>query len=117
MTMIFDLHTHHDRCGHAIGSIEHYIQSAIEKGLAYIGVSDHTPFFHAQEDQLYPHIAMPKSELEHYVAEVLALKHKYANQINVLLGIESDFFEVHQECYKYELSKYPFDILLALSIM
>lgn len=112
MTMIVDLHTHHDRCGHALGSIEQYIQSAIEKELAYIGISDHTPFFYAEEDQLHPHIAMPKSELNHYVTEVIALKNKYANQINVLLGIESDFFEAHQKCYKDELSKYPFDYII-----
>jgi histidinol-phosphatase (PHP family) len=31
MTVVFDLHTHHHRCGHALGEIEDYIQAAIEK--------------------------------------------------------------------------------------
>ena len=34
----FDLHTHHERCGHAIGTIEDYVKQAIEYGLQYIGV-------------------------------------------------------------------------------
>lgn len=28
----FDLHTHHDRCGHARGIIRDYIEAAIDRG-------------------------------------------------------------------------------------
>ncbi len=90
--MTFDLHTHHYRCGHAEGQIEDYIKAAIEKGLQYIGIADHSPYFYSEEDQLYPGIAMPISGFEAYVQEVLHLKEKYKNQIHVLLGVESDFF-------------------------
>ena len=47
----FDLHTHHERCGHAIGTIEDYVKQAIQYGLQYIGISDHSPYFHSEEDQ------------------------------------------------------------------
>ena len=112
MTVVFDLHTHHHRCGHALGEIEDYIQAAIEKGMDYIGIADHSPYFYSDEDQLYPGIAMGKSELANYVEEVLALKKKYKQQIHVLLGMESDFFPDHQDLYKRMYEKYPFDYVI-----
>lgn len=108
----FDLHTHHYRCGHAIGSIEDYIKQAIDYGMNYIGISDHSPYFYSDEDQLYPTIAMSKSEFPHYVSEVMALKEKYKDKIHVLLGVESDFFPEHMELYRDTYAPYPFDYII-----
>ncbi|MCM3162742.1 histidinol-phosphatase [Metabacillus litoralis] len=110
--MKFDLHTHHERCGHALGTIEDYVKQAIDYGLKYIGISDHTPYFHSDEDQLYPGIAMAKSDLVKYVEEVLHLKGKYQDKIHVLLGMESDFFPDHFNVYREQLLKYPFDYII-----
>lgn len=108
----FDLHTHHDRCGHAEGSISDYIESAIEKGLHYIGISDHSPHFYSEDDHLYPGITMPISEFQSYVQEVLELKEKYKDKIHVLLGMESDFFPEHHTFYTEQIEKYPFDYVI-----
>ncbi|WP_100407876.1 histidinol-phosphatase [Bacillus solitudinis] len=110
--MKFDLHTHHERCGHAIGTIEEYIKAGIECGLDVIGISDHTPFFYSEEDQLFPKIAMSKQELTRYVEEVLRLKEAYKGKIDVLLGIESDFFLEHIDVYRNNLTKHPFDYVI-----
>lgn len=117
MTVVFDLHTHHHRCGHALGEIEDYIQAAIEKGMDYIGIADHSPYFYSDEDQLYPGIAMGKSELANYVEEVLALKKKYKQQIHVLLGMESDFFQTTKICTNVCMRNTLLITLLAPSIM
>src|SRR5690625_5610559 len=90
--MKFDLHNHHYRCGHAEGNIEDYIKAAIDRGLDYIGIADHSPYFYSEQDQLHPHVAMANSELSHYIKEVLHLKEKYKDKIHVLLGLESDYF-------------------------
>lgn len=108
----FDIHTHHDRCGHADGQIEAYIQAAIEKKLTAIGISDHSPYFGHQEDHPFPHIAMAKTEFANYVHEVLQLKQKYKDQIDVLLGIESDFFPQYAKLYQEQFSQYPFDYII-----
>ncbi|MFA9558293.1 histidinol-phosphatase [Evansella sp. AB-rgal1] len=108
----FDLHTHHERCGHAIGDIEDYVKQAIAYGLQFIGISDHSPYFYSEEEQLFPGIAMGKSQLAEYVIEVLQLKEKYKDQITVLLGMESDFFPQHLELYRKQYSQYPFDYLI-----
>lgn len=110
--MRFDLHTHHDRCGHAYGTIRDYIESAISGGLSVIGISDHSPYFGHKEDQPQPLIAMAQSEFPNYVQEVLNLKREYEGKIDVLLGVESDFFPEMADIYKQEYSKYPFDYII-----
>ncbi|CAM3046396.1 histidinol-phosphatase [Paenibacillus sediminis] len=110
--MKFDLHTHHFRCGHADGNIRDYIEAAIAANLQVIGISDHTPYFGSEEEQPFPHIAMGKSEIANYVAEVLKLKAEYEGVIDVLLGIESDYFPAHAEVYRQALAPYPFDYII-----
>lgn len=110
--MKFDLHTHHFRCGHADGTIRDYVEAGIAAGLQAIGISDHTPYFGEKEEQAFPGIAMGKSEIANYVEEVLELKKEYAGKIDVLLGIESDFFPEHFETYRKVLSNYPFDYII-----
>lgn len=110
--IIFDLHSHHDRCGHAEGKIEDYIQAAIERNLHYIGISDHSPYFYLEEDQPYPGIAMAKSELDDYIKEVFMLKEKYKDKIQVLLGMESDYFPEYAAMYSNHFKKYPFDYII-----
>ena len=110
--MKFDLHTHHIRCGHAVGTIEDYIQAAIKSGLKVIGISDHSPYFYHEKDQPFSNIAMARSDFPNYVAEVLQLKDKYKDKIEVLLGIESDFFPEHVDAYKKAYSSVPFDYII-----
>ncbi|QHW30713.1 histidinol-phosphatase [Paenibacillus rhizovicinus] len=110
--MKFDLHTHHFRCGHADATIEDYIQAAIEAGLDVIGISDHSPYFFSDQDRLNPGIAMAKSEFVNYIDEVLRLKAKYEGRIDVLLGVESDFFPEHAGLYRDIYAKYPFDYII-----
>lgn len=110
--MKFDFHTHHERCGHADGSIRDYIESALEKGLTMIGISDHSPYFANPKDHPEPGIAMAKSEFPYYVEEVLQLKREYEGRIEVLLGVESDFYPEHAERYREVYRQYPFDYVI-----
>ncbi|WP_191090556.1 histidinol-phosphatase [Niallia endozanthoxylica] len=108
----FDFHTHHERCGHAQGSIRDYIESALHSGLAMIGIADHSPYFGSEEDHPYPHITMAKSEFPHYITEVLQLKKEYDGKIDVLLGIEADFFPENVDIYRRCFETYPFDFII-----
>ncbi|RIX52999.1 histidinol-phosphatase HisJ family protein [Paenibacillus nanensis] len=110
--MKFDLHTHHVRCGHADGNIEDYILAGIEAGLQVIGISDHSPYFYHAEDQPSPGIAMARSDFANYINEVLRLKEKYAGKIEVLLGMESDYFPEHIDAYRKAYEGVPFDYLI-----
>ncbi|NGP44642.1 histidinol-phosphatase [Bacillaceae bacterium SIJ1] len=110
--MTFDLHTHHERCGHATGCIEDYVKAAIDRGLDYIGISDHSPHFYSEEDHLFPKVTMPISAFDSYIKEVLALKEKYADRIHVLLGMESDYLELYEAPYRKIIQQYPFDYVI-----
>ncbi|MFC4304836.1 histidinol-phosphatase [Cohnella boryungensis] len=110
--MKFDLHTHHYRCGHASDNIQDYIESAIKAGLQVIGISDHSPYFAHEHDHPQPNIAMARSEFPNYVAEVLRLKEAYKDRIEVLLGVESDFYSDQIELYRSSYEPYPFDYII-----
>ncbi|CAG7645247.1 histidinol-phosphatase [Paenibacillus allorhizosphaerae] len=110
--MKFDLHTHHDRCGHAESGIRDYIEAALGAGMNVIGISDHSPYFESTEDHPNPRTAMAKSEFPRYIAEVLRLKEEYKDRIEVLLGLETDYFPEHMELHRKVYSQYPFDYII-----
>jgi histidinol-phosphatase (PHP family) len=107
-----DYHTHHERCGHAQGSIEEYVQAALHLGLEEIGISDHAPIYWLDGDHPLPGSAMPRSALGSYVEEVLLLRERYAGRIRVLLGLESDYAPGFEDVYREVLSGYPFDYVI-----
>jgi len=112
LTITVDYHTHNVRCGHAQGQIEDYVKAAITRGLTEIGISDHSPLYYLEGNDPVPGQAMAKDELAQYVEEVLNLKARYAGQIAVRLGLESDYIEGMESFYADILAKYPFDYVI-----
>ncbi|MGW6455479.1 histidinol-phosphatase [Streptomyces sp. NPDC055078] len=109
---MIDLHTHHNRCGHATGSLRDYVLAALDKGVKVLGLSDHTPMFAAEEDHALPPVAMPKSEFPSYIAEALALKTEFERSIEILVSTEADYFSGRMDAYTKALSGYPLDYLI-----
>ena len=80
-----DYHMHTRFCdGHDLP--EDMVRSAIEMGMTRIGFSahSHTPF-----DTSY---CIKKEEVEVYYEEIHRLKKKYAGQIEILFGLEQDYY-------------------------
>ncbi|MFI7110331.1 histidinol-phosphatase [Nonomuraea sp. NPDC050227] len=109
---MFDLHTHHDRCGHASGGLREYLDAAIDNGLHIIGLSDHSPFFCEPEEHHKPGVAMAKDEFPRYIAEAMRLREEYRGRIEVLVGVESDFFPEHAAVYRAVFDQYPLDYVI-----
>ncbi len=80
-------HTHTKRCGHAFGEDEEFVLAAIEGGLETLGFSDHVPYLTES-----PRHRMKYEELDAYIESILALKEKYKDQINILVGMELEYF-------------------------
>ncbi len=110
--MHIDYHTHHERCGHAVGKLEEYVQRGIELGLQQLGLSDHLPLIHVNPDSYYPEMAMPLAELPRYVEECLTLKERYRGIIDLRVGLEADYIEGYEEQIRELLSPYPWDYLI-----
>lgn len=85
--MIIDLHNHTTLCNHAEGSIEEYVQTAITKKIDVFGFSDHAPM---NFDEAY---RMSFSQMDNYEKDILHVKEKYKDHINILLAYEVDFLE------------------------
>lgn len=83
--MIQNLHTHTTFCD-GKNSPEEMVRSAISLGMDSLGFSGHGPSC-APDDA-----AMAWSMVPAYRAEVLRLKKEYAGRLDILLGIERDYF-------------------------
>ena len=82
--MLYNYHTHTTYCD-GKNTAEETVQKAIELGLSEIGFSGHS----YTEFDLEP--CMTREGTESYKKEIKALKEKYKDKINILLGIEYDY--------------------------
>lgn len=110
--VLIDYHTHHARCGHAVGELEEYVQRGIEIGLAQLGLSDHMPLLHVDPATYLPGMAMPMEQLPEYVEECLLLKEKYKDQIDIRVGLEGDYIEGYEEQIERIIKAYPWDYVI-----
>ncbi|ADM68066.1 Histidinol-phosphatase [Paenibacillus polymyxa E681] len=110
--MKIDYHTHHARCGHAIGSLEEYVQQGIRLGLNQLGLSDHMPLLHVKPADYYPEMAMPMEELPRYVEECLELKERFKGQIDIRVGLEGDYIEGWEREIEDIITAYPWDYVI-----
>lgn len=109
--MPIDYHTHNVRCGHAVGELEEYVQSAIRQGMTQIGLSDHMPLVNLSNEE-HPDIAMPMEELPRYFEECQRLKEKYKDEIAVRVGLEMDYVEGFEEAIGKIATAFPWDYLI-----
>lgn len=80
----YNYHTHTTFCD-GTASLEEMVQSAIRNGLRIIGFSGHS---YTAYDESY---CMSLENTKKYWHEIQFLKKKYADQIEILCGIEQDF--------------------------
>ena len=95
--MMRDLHTH-TLYSDGKATAERMVLAAVERGLDEIGISDHVYTFF---DESY---CMKKEKVGKYLAELAALKEKYAGRICVKCGIEYDLYSTE--------STAPFDYVI-----
>ena len=88
-TTRIDLHNHTTRCNHAEGTVNEYIERAIELGINIYGFSEHAPM---DFDEKY---RLPFCDMDAYTNEILEAKEKYKNDIEILLGYEVDYLPGH----------------------
>ena len=100
-------HTHTQRCLHASGSEEDYLRCALEAGLQVLGFSDHAPF--PDHDFGW---RMRFDELEEHFATVKILAEKYASEITVRQGLETEYMPQYRSYYEWLVGEGKVDYLL-----
>jgi len=86
-----DMHNHTVRCNHAEGTIEEYIERAIELGVNIYGFSEHAPM------DFDPKYRLSFDEMAEYESEIRSAKAKYQDQIDIRLGYEVDYLPNHMD--------------------
>lgn len=84
-----DLHTHTTFCD-GRSTPEEMVISAIEKGITTLGLLAHS---YVEFDRDY---AIDPDKVEEFRSEVYRLREKYKDSINILFGIEADYFSTLQ---------------------
>jgi histidinol-phosphatase (PHP family) len=79
---------HTPLCKHAEGQPEDYAESALQRGLKGIIFTCHSPM----PDKWWPNVRMDLEQLDEYIAMVDRAAKAYAGQLDVRLGMETDFF-------------------------
>ncbi|MGM0518771.1 MAG: histidinol-phosphatase [Campylobacterota bacterium] len=98
--MRVDLHNHTTLCNHAVGSVDEYINKAIEKKIDVFGFSEHAPM---SFDEKY---RMPFNTIEFYETTLKYYKEIYKDKIELLMGYEVDFMQtvcMHEEILKADV--------------
>ncbi|MBO4648672.1 MAG: histidinol-phosphatase [Lentisphaeria bacterium] len=101
-----DLHSHTKLCNHASGEPEEYLLKAVEKGLAFFGVSDHIPWPQGYDSQW----RMTAQQFPLYRSIVRQLRRQAASgPVEVLYGIELDYVPGRMKEVYDAIAGEPFD--------
>jgi len=90
-TTRIDLHNHTTRCNHAEGTVEEYVERAIDLGIDIYGFSEHAPM---DFDEGY---RLSFEEMDAYRDDILHAREKYKDRIEILLGYEVDWLPGHMD--------------------
>ena len=107
---ITNFHTHTSRCLHAKNTDEEYVLTAIENGYSTLGFSDHTPW--PFNNGFKSKVRMETSELEDYVRSIRELQGKYKDQIEILLGLECEYYPEYYEWLATQKEQFRFDYFI-----
>ena len=108
--MIANYHTHTYRCNHAVGTDEEYVIRAIERGLHFLGFSDHTPYIYFGD--YYSSAKMLPDAAFEYFDSINALKEKYKGQIEIKVGFETEYFPLLWDKLKEYYKALPIDYII-----
>ena len=108
--MIANYHTHTHRCNHAIGREEDYVKEALGMGLKILGWADHTPYLFP--DGYYSSYRMRPAQLPGYVRTIEDLREQYRGQIEMPIGLETEYYPKHFGSLLDFLRDFPIDYLI-----
>ena len=108
--MIANYHTHTHRCNHAIGREEDYVQEALKAGIRILGWADHTPYLFP--DGYYSHFRMRPIQLPGYIKTIQELQERYAGQVEMPIGLETEYYPKHFGRLLEFLREHPIDYLI-----
>lgn len=127
-------HTHTYRCGHAQGSEEEVVKSAINMGIEELGFSEHIPLPHYRKHLICsipfirsfssipslvtsiikngPNMRMAYKDLENHLDILRTLENKYKDEIKIYKGFEAEGLPQYFDYYESLLYEHKVDYLI-----
>lgn len=102
-----DFHIHTELCHHAVGKVEDYVDSAVQKKVVRLGISDHGPF----PDDRWSGERMSYEELSGYLQEI-GLAATLTPQIRIFRGLEIEYVPEFTQYYRSLKTEFSLDYLI-----
>ncbi|MCZ6796216.1 MAG: histidinol-phosphatase [Planctomycetota bacterium] len=106
--LLYETHMHTPLCRHAVGEPEEYAAAARRRGLAGITVTCHNPM----PDDYGRSVRMSPEEFPDYLALVERARSALEGEVEVLLGIECDYFPGYEKFLEEQIASAPFEYVL-----
>lgn len=100
-------HTHTYLCGHAGGSVDDYVRTAVNNGLEVLGMSDH---FVSPDPSCTAFINFETLDTK-YLQPIRAARKAYGDRIKILSAVEIEYFYGHADYYKKLLDNLDYLVL------
>ena len=106
--VLYETHSHTPLCKHAKGQPTEYAAVAQQRGLRGLTVTCHNPM----PDGFSAAVRMSEEELPEYLDLVAQTREAWSGEIDVLLGLEADYFEGHESYVEKQLQSADFNYVL-----
>lgn len=103
---MIDYHVHTSLCNHATGTMEQYVQSAIDAGLEEICFLDHLTL-----NKSGNHLSMEPGYVPFYYQSARQLAQMYKKHIRVKVGLEVDFDPKNADQVEDIIKPFAFDVI------
>jgi len=104
-------HTHTIRCNHASGSEREFIEEAIAHNMPVLGFADHCPYIFFDTDYYSRHRMWPH-QTEDYFTMLVKLREEYKGQIDIKIGLETEYYPKYFGRLLEFLAPYPLDYMI-----
>ena len=106
--LLYETHSHTPLCKHAVGLPGEYAEVARARGLRGLTVTCHNPM----PEGFSTGVRMRADQFPEYVELVARARDEWAGEVDVLLGLEADYFEGHESWLERQLSETDFHYVL-----
>ena len=106
--VMYETHSHTPLCGHALGEPREYANVAIERNLRGYTVTCHNPM----PDGFGRRVRMSADDFPRYLEMVEATRESFAGELDVLLGLECDYFPGYETFLEQQIDSNPFHYIL-----
>jgi histidinol-phosphatase (PHP family) len=106
--LLYETHSHTPLCKHAIGEPEEYAAVAERQGLRGLTVTCHNPL----PDGHSAHVRMEVDEFDEYVDLVARARDAWVGRVDVLLGIEADYWPGYESWLAQQMESADFHYVL-----